>query len=61
MKKVLNFIKAAINELRKVQWPSRKDTLRLTGYVIGMSVGVGLFVMLFDYIFKELLTFVLTT
>ncbi|MBN1162156.1 preprotein translocase subunit SecE [Patescibacteria group bacterium] len=60
MNKVLDFIKSAINELKKVQWPSRKETVRLTAYVIGVSFGVGLFVMLFDYIFKELLTLVIT-
>jgi preprotein translocase SecE subunit len=42
-----------------VQWPDRKQGLRLTIYVIGASLIVGLFVSGFDYIFKELLVIVL--
>lgn len=49
------FIKDAFQELKKVTWPSKKETLRLTGYVIGVSVAVGLFVSGLDYLFKEFL------
>jgi preprotein translocase subunit SecE len=60
VKKVLKFFKEARAELKRVEWPTRKETLRLTGYVIGVSFGIGLFVMLTDYLFKELLTVVIT-
>jgi preprotein translocase SecE subunit len=56
--KINAYIRESIEELKKVQWPSKNDTMRLTVYVIGVSLGVGLFVTLFDYIFKQLLTLV---
>lgn len=58
--KVQNFFKSSYEELKRVTWPSKKDTIRLTGYVIGVSFGVGLFVMLLDYIFAQLLAILLT-
>ena len=58
--KVQKFLVSSYEELKKVTWPSKKDTIRLTGYVIGVSFGVGLFVMFLDFIFAQLLTFLLT-
>ena len=55
MNKVTAYFKDSIDELKRVQWPSKNDTIRLTGYVIGISLGVGLLVTLFDFIFKKLL------
>lgn len=60
VKHVIKFIKQSIEELKKIQFPSRKETLRLTAYVIGVSIGAGLLITLFDYLFKELLTLILT-
>lgn len=51
------FVKDAYGEMKKVQWPSKNETIRLTGYVIGVSLGVALFVTAFDYIFKGVLAF----
>ena len=55
MKKVIEYVKSAAEEVKKVQWPNRKETMRLTAYVIGASLGVGLFVTIIDYFFKEIL------
>ena len=60
VKGLMNFTKQSIDELKRIEWPKRKETVKLTGYVIGISLGVGLLIMLFDYIFKELLTLILT-
>ena len=60
MSKVALFINESVDELKKIRWPSRKETIRLTGYVIGVSLGVGLFVMFFDYIFSQMVTLLLT-
>ena len=60
MDKVVNFVNQTVEELKKIRWPSRKETIRLTGYVIGVSLGVGLFVMFFDYLFAQLVTLLLT-
>ena len=60
VKGLVNFINQSINELRKIEWPKKDETVKLTGYVIGISLGVGLLIMVFDYVFKELLTLILT-
>jgi preprotein translocase subunit SecE len=39
---VPRFVKEIISELRKVSWPSREDTVRLTVAVIVVSVAIGL-------------------
>ncbi len=58
--KVSKFIKESFEELRKVQFPNKKEALRLTGYVIGISLISGAMITLFDYIFKEILRLVIT-
>lgn len=58
--KVSKFVKESFEELKKVQFPSKKETLRLTGYVIGISLVTGILVTLLDYLFKEFLTFIIT-
>lgn len=60
MVKVIDYIKSSYEEVKKVKWPTKKETIRLTGYVIGVSLAVGLFVTIFDYVFKEALTILLT-
>jgi preprotein translocase subunit SecE len=48
------FIGDIIGELRKVTWPSRRDTVRLTIMVIIVCAVVGLFLGALDYGFSEL-------
>lgn len=48
------FLKEVKTELFKVVWPTRKETLRLTLLVIGVSVIVGLFIGLLDISFIRL-------
>lgn len=59
MVKVIDYIKSSHSEVKKVNWPSKDEAIRLTSYVIGVSLAVGLFVTVFDYVFKELLTILL--
>lgn len=58
--KVIKFFSQSLEELKKIQWPSKKETVRLTGLVIGISAFASLVIMLFDYVFKKLLTLLLT-
>lgn len=60
VKQVNKFLKQSWEELKLIQFPSKKETIKLTGYVIGVSIVAGLLVTMFDYLFKELLTFILT-
>ena len=53
------FIGEIISELRKVTWPSRRDTVRLTIMVIIVCGLVGLFLGALDYGFSELVAKVL--
>lgn len=42
-------------ELKKVSWPSRQDTIKLTIVVIVTSVFMGLYIGLLDVVFAQLL------
>jgi preprotein translocase subunit SecE len=53
------FIGDIIGELRKVTWPSRRDTIRLTIMVIIVCFVVGLFLGALDFGFAELVAKVL--
>ncbi|PJE59864.1 MAG: preprotein translocase subunit SecE [Candidatus Portnoybacteria bacterium CG10_big_fil_rev_8_21_14_0_10_44_7] len=53
--KIWQFIREAKSELKKVTWPTKKDTTRYTLIVIGVSLGVALFLGLCDFIFSWLL------
>ena len=48
-----------IEELKKVSWPSRKETIRLTVIVISISLIIGLYIGIIDILLTkglELLT-----
>ena len=49
----ITFLKEARTELAKVVWPKRNETVKLTAVVIGVSVGVGVFIGLLDIIFTK--------
>lgn len=50
----LTFLKEVKEELVKVVWPTRKETIRLTVVVIAVSVGVGLFIGGLDIVFIKI-------
>ena len=56
---MINFIRESFAEFKKVQWPTKKQTVRLTVMVIGVSLIVGIYVGVLDLGFKELLAQVL--
>lgn len=60
MNSALTFVKSAFDEIKKVQWPTLKESVSLTLYVLVISLIVGLFVALFDYLFTELLAKLIT-
>jgi preprotein translocase subunit SecE len=53
-KRRFTFFADIINELKKVVWPTRQETMRLSLIVIGLCLIVGLFLGLVDYGFSEL-------
>ena len=53
--KIISFLKEVQLEMKKVNWPSREETIRYTLIVIGISVVVAAFLGTLDYIFTTLL------
>ena len=55
----LDFVRDVRSELRKVAWPTQRETINLTAVVIALSVAVGLFLGGTDFVFQELFRFLL--
>ena len=55
MNKILKFIREARQELKKVNWPSRKELIESTKVVIISSLLMILFIGLVDYIYSKLI------
>ena len=47
------FAQDIIEELKKVSWPSRKETVRLTTIVIGISLIIGLYIGIIDILLAK--------
>ena len=54
MNKAFSFVKEAYGELKKVSWPSRKQTINYTIVVIVASVVVAIFLGALDMFFSSL-------
>ncbi|MCX7778868.1 MAG: preprotein translocase subunit SecE [Patescibacteria group bacterium] len=48
IQKIIQYLKESKEELKKVVWPSKKETLNLTFLVIVISLGVAIFLGLID-------------
>lgn len=57
--KLVDYIRSSQAELKKVAWPSRRDTIRYSALVIGISVVVATFFALLDTGFHGAVTAVL--
>jgi len=47
------FLRETTDELKKVTWPSRQETIRLTFVVLAISVLVGLYVGGIDFVLTK--------
>ena len=52
---IITFLKEAKLELKKVNWPTREETVRYTLIVVGISIAVAIFLGGLDVIFSDLL------
>lgn len=52
MNKIITFLSEVKLELKKVTWPTRQETIRYTWAVIGISLGVALFLGAADWLFQ---------
>jgi len=50
----IKFIRESLGELKKVNWPTRDETVKLTVVVIAISVIVGLFIGGTDMLFLRI-------
>lgn len=53
--RIITFFSEVKAELKKVTWPTRQETLRYTWAVVGISLGVALFLGLADLVFQWLM------
>jgi preprotein translocase subunit SecE len=51
--KLTTYLTESAEELKKVTWPTKKDTYSYTMLVIGVSIAVSLFLGLLDFIFSK--------
>ncbi len=52
LKKLTDYFKGAISEMKKVIWPTKKQTTTYSLIVVGMSIGIAIFFGVLDYIFN---------
>ncbi len=50
----MGFLRDAYGELRKAHWPTREQTIRLTGLVVAISLLMAMLLGLADFVFAEL-------
>jgi preprotein translocase subunit SecE len=55
---VVQFFKEVVSELKKVTWPTRDETIKLTVVVIAISVVTALFIGGLDAFFIKITTLV---
>lgn len=53
--KITTFVKEVRVEMKKVNWPTRQETLRYTLIVIGASAAVAIFLGGLDFLFPWIL------
>ncbi|TAN34016.1 preprotein translocase subunit SecE [Patescibacteria group bacterium] len=49
---IKNYFLGSYAEMRKVNWPTKKQTFNYSLLVIGMSIGMAVFFSILDYIFN---------
>lgn len=53
--KISEFLKEVRLEMKKVNWPSRKQTIKYTFIIVGVSLVVAVFLGGLDFVFSFLL------
>ncbi|MFZ2189180.1 MAG: preprotein translocase subunit SecE [Candidatus Magasanikiibacteriota bacterium] len=50
--KIKDYFKGSISEMKKVVWPTKKQTTTYSIIVVGMSIGIAVFFGVLDYVFN---------
>lgn len=53
-KKLIDYLKEVRTETKKVNWPTRKQTIKYTLVVIGIALAVAVFLGALDYLFGNI-------
>ena len=53
LERIRRFFDEAWSELKKVSWPTREQTRNLTVLVFAISLAVGLYITVLDFIFSQ--------
>ena len=61
MNKLIKYIKESVEEMKKVTWPTKKETYNYTLLVIGISLSVAIFLGALDYIFSFVLDLIISS
>ena len=56
---IVRYLRETRGELRKVTWPTREESYRLTGIVLGVTLATAAFLWFFDTIFSGSLRFLI--
>ncbi len=57
--KLSNYFRNSVIELKKVNWPTKKQTINHTLLIIGISLGMALFLGIVDFILTKVLQLVI--
>ncbi|HNU95945.1 MAG TPA: preprotein translocase subunit SecE [Candidatus Magasanikbacteria bacterium] len=60
IEKMIQYFKDSYAEMKKVTWPTKKQTINYSALVIAMSVGMAVFFSVLDYVFNLGLTKLIT-
>lgn len=58
--KLVNYVKGSAEEMKKVTWPTKKETRNYTLLVIGISLAVAAFLGALDYLFSYIFTLIIS-
>lgn len=53
LQRAKTFLRESYEELKRVSWPTRQETIRYTLFIIGFSVALALFLGLLDFMFSR--------
>lgn len=56
---IVRYLRETRGEIRKVTWPTRRESWRLTGIVLGVTVATAAFLWFFDFIFSSGIQFLI--
>lgn len=55
MSQLTNYFKDTVAELKRVSWPTGKQSVIYTALVVGISIVVALYIGVFDFLFSRAL------